>query len=334
MDIEDPRQLIGWLRATGRIAADEEPRIATLSGGVSNRTVLVERQAEAWVLKQALATLRVATEWHCSPERVHREALGLRWLERLAPAGSITPLLFEDHEHHVLAMRAVPRPHVNLKDALLAGDFDDAHLAALGELLGAIHAASRAVGPAALAEFADRSFFVELRLEPYYRYTAANVAAAGPFLAALERDLDAAPRVLVHGDYSPKNVLVRSGRLVLLDHEVIHLGDGAFDVGFALAHLISKAHHLPALRERFARGARGFWSAYAAASGEVAREAGFAGRAARHGLACLLARVAGRSPIEYLTSAERAAQRRAALALMAAPPDDPAALVDRFLERI
>nr|MBA3847108.1 phosphotransferase [Planctomycetota bacterium] len=283
MDIEDPRQLVAWLRATGRIAADEQPRIETLSGGVSNRTVLVERQAEAWVLKQALGRLRVAAEWHCSPERVHREALGLRWLERLAPAGSITPLLFEDREHHVLAMRAVPRPHVNLKDALMAGEFDDAQLPALGDLLGAIHRASRAAGPAELAEFADRTFFVELRLEPYYRSTAASVPASAPFLAELERALAAAPPVLVHGDFSPKNVLVRSGRLVLLDHEVIHLGDGAFDVGFALAHLISKAHHLPALRQRFARGARAFWTAYANASGEIAREAGFAERAARHG---------------------------------------------------
>ena len=67
---------------------------------------------------------------------------------------------------------------------------------------------------------------------------------------------------LVHGDYSPKNILVRDGRLVLLDHEVIHFGEPAFDLGFAMAHLLSKAHHLPRFRDEFAEATEIFWSSY------------------------------------------------------------------------
>jgi 5-methylthioribose kinase len=68
--------------------------VSVLAGGVSNRTVLVERTAsgEGWVVKQALPKLRVATEWLSDPERIHQEALGLRWLSELAPPGAITPL--------------------------------------------------------------------------------------------------------------------------------------------------------------------------------------------------------------------------------------------------
>src|SRR5205823_8859415 len=92
LDIEQPDALVAYLRRSGRIGPDECPRVRVLAGGVSNRTVLVERRApaghaEAWVLKQALPKLRVPVDWFSSPARIHREALGLRWLARLAPPG-------------------------------------------------------------------------------------------------------------------------------------------------------------------------------------------------------------------------------------------------------
>ena len=91
---------------------------------------------------------------------------------------------------------------------------------------------------------------------------------------------------LVHGDFSPKNVLVHDDRLILLDHEVIHWGDPAFDVGFALTHLLSKAHHLPAHRERFTRAARRFWSAYEAAVPSTTEDQLGTLRGGTHAAAC------------------------------------------------
>src|SRR3954452_12628274 len=122
LDIEQPGALTAYLRATDRIPADESPRTEILQGGVSNRTVLVARPTgESWVVKQALAKLRVATEWLSDPRRIGREALGLTYLAEIAPPGAITPLVFEDPAHHLLAMQAVPQPHDNWKTLLLAG---------------------------------------------------------------------------------------------------------------------------------------------------------------------------------------------------------------------
>src|SRR5262245_19543825 len=116
LDIEQPDQLLAYLRNTGRIKPAEQPTLQLLSGGVSNRTVLIERPSgERWVMKQALAKLRVAVDWFSSPERIHREAAGLRWLTELAPPDTIPTLLFEDHNYHLLAMQAVPYPHDNWK---------------------------------------------------------------------------------------------------------------------------------------------------------------------------------------------------------------------------
>lgn len=331
IDIEDHAQLAGYLRRSGVLAADQAIEAATLAGGVSNRTVLVGLPGgERWVLKQALAKLRVAADWFSDPARIGREALGLRWMAELAPPGTAPQLVFEDAERQIIAMQAVAEPHENWKSMLLRGELRDGHVDQFATLLGTFHrrAASRAAELAPI--FADQLFFETLRLDPYYRSSAAAVPAAAPFIGALIAETQAQRHTLVHGDYSPKNVLVHADRLVLLDYEVIHWGDPAFDLGFALTHLLSKAHHLPALRRPFAAAARRFWRTYMA----LARD-GFGAlepRAARHTLACLLARVDGRSPLEYLHATERARQRAVVLTLIDNPPSHIPLLIDRFVE--
>lgn len=335
LDIEDPEALIGYLRRAGRIGAAETPRVRVLQGGVSNRTVAVERASgEAWVLKQALSKLRVPVDWFSSPERVEREALGLKWLARLAPPGSITPLLFEDRERHLLAMEAVPQPHENWKTVLLAGRIELAHFRQFASLLAAVHREGARRRAELEPVFADRSFFESLRLEPYYSYSAQQTSAAADFLNALVADTLARRVTLVHGDFSPKNILIHRGRLVLLDHEVIHFGDPAFDIGFSMTHFLSKAHHLPARSREFTAAAGEYWRAYLDDLGAPDWAADLEPRAVRHTLGCLLARVVGRSPLEYLDPGERARQREAVIAFISAPPRRIPDLIRTFEERL
>ena len=335
LDIEQPEALLAYLRASGRIGPDEQPGLRPLTGGVSSRVVLVERSPPGpdWVLKQALPKLRVAVDWFSSPERMRREAVALRWMAELAPPASVPALLWEEPDVHLLAMTAVPQPHTNWKLALLQGRGLE-HAAAFGGLLGTTHRRAwerrEELGPI----FSDRSFFESLRLEPYYRYTAMQVPEASPFLEALIADTAGRSETLVHGDYSPKNILVHDGRLVVLDHEVAHFGDPAFDVGFSTTHLLSKANHLPTLREAFARAADDSWRAYRREVDGTEFSRALEARAVRHTLACLLARVKGRSPLEYLDEPARRRQQRAVLALMAAPPREMPALGAAWLERL
>jgi len=329
VDIEQPEDLVAYLRAKSRIGPRELVTIETLAGGVSNRTVRVTRpEGDSWVLKQALSKLRVATDWYCDPARIHREADGLRALAALVP-GRVPAFVFEDDDAHVIAMRAVAAPHTNFKTLLLTAPPDPALIAAFGALLGRIHAAAREQAATLAPRFTDTRFFEALRLEPYYAYTATKAPEATTFLHALIAETRLRSETLVHGDYSPKNVLVHDGQLVLLDFEVIHWGDPAFDVGFGLTHLLSKAHHRPALRPEFLGVARTFWRAYRDADGFADEE-----RAVQHTLACLLARAVGRSPLEYLDAAERARQRHAVGELLAAPPDSIDNLVTAFMEAL
>jgi aminoglycoside phosphotransferase (APT) family kinase protein len=323
VDIEDPKQLMAYLAAHGFDTADAKVRC--LEGGVSNKTMYVGL-SDGWeiVLKQALVRLRVPTEWLSPPERVHREALGLRWLGNVEPEGSVPRFLFEDFDQHILAMTAVPQPHTNWKDDLMAGVVDTSLFIQAARLLGSIHRLSNRGGiPEA---FADTGYFDSLRVEPYYSYAAQQAPEAAPFLAELSREALTRKEGIVHGDFSPKNFLVHAGRLNLLDHEVIHLGDPAFDIGFVMAHFLSKAHHFPQYRNKLMTGVRCFLDTLAS---EVPLQE-WENRAVAHTLGCLLARVAGRSQLGYLSAEEKQRQREVVIALMQNPPRSLPQAADQF----
>lgn len=309
MDIEEHPQLVKWLRSRSLID-DHAPDCENLTGGVSNKTVLVTSSSGSIVVKQALSELRVATSWTCSPERIHREGLGLRVLKSVLPSGATPNWLAEDETDHILVMSAIPKPHINWKSLLFKGQSETGQIDQFAALLAAIHTAHITE---AMAPFHDTRFFEDLRLSPYYGYTASRVAESATFLHDLTEETRQQTDHLVHGDYSPKNVLVHNGQLILLDHEVMHVGDPAFDIGFAMTHLLSKAHHLTPHRRIFVNAAHQFWSRYAT---QTDADRDLAERAARHTLACLLARVSGQSPLEYLSAQEQQRQKAVCLEIM------------------
>lgn len=335
LNIERRPGLLAYLRDHGLISPQEEPVTEVLTGGVSNRTVLLRRETgEAWVLKQALERLRVEVDWFSRPERIRQEALGLRWLGRLLPPGSVPALIFEDPSEHLLVMQAVPQPSTNWKVMLLGGHVNADHIVQFARVLSQIHARGYEERASLRAAFADVSFFESLRVEPYYQYTASRVAAARPFVEALVESTRRHRVTLVHGDFSPKNILIHQDRLILLDHEVIHFGDPAFDVGFSMTHLLSKAHYRPDTRRLFREAAVLYWRTYVDGIPDVPWKPSLRSRAVRHTLGCLLARVEGRSPLEYLGAEARRRQTAAAVALMEDAPASMETLIDAFLTRI
>lgn len=335
VDIERPDELTEYLRSSGRIAADESPTIRVLAGGVSNKTVHVRREnGEEWVLKQALPKLRVKVDWFSDPSRIRREAEGLRWLNEAVPG--ITPrLLFEDPDRYLLAMEAVPQPHANYKQLLMTDRLEDLHFERDAQFFGRlsrIHRRGYELRDDTSRRFADRTFFESLRIEPYYLYTASQEPEAADFLHNLVADTRSRLLTVVHGDFSPKNILVRgdTGDMVLLDHEVIHFGDPSFDVGFALTHLLSKANHRAMDHPGMSCKASSGWNGYRGCVKDMPWVSDLQSFVIRHTLACLLARVSGRSPLEYLTEEQRQKQRLASLAMMETLPRNVSQMCKMF----
>ena len=334
-DIEDFDGLRDYLTTRGYIKSGETVSFTNLRGGVSNRTVKVAwTDGRGWVLKQALAKLRVDVDWFSSPERIGVEAKALRCLNRLAPPGTTPAFIFEDLTQHLMGMEAIPEEHENWKNVLLSGRIISDHFEQFGLLLGAIHRRSSEAISEVRQLFSDTTYFENLRLEPYYLYAARNTEEASGFLNALAQETVLHKDCLVHGDFSPKNTLIYQNKLILLDYEVVHVGDPGFDLGFALTHFLSKAHHLPTERYRLACAAELFWQVYREEIAQLNWAKELEQRVVRHTLGCLLARVAGKSPLEYLTSAEMIRQRDAVLALMREPPASVPKLIAEFIRKI
>ncbi|MEP6715299.1 MAG: phosphotransferase [Terriglobia bacterium] len=298
----------------------------SLGGGVSNTVILVEGTGFRGVIKQSLGQLRVEEEWLSSRARVLREAAAMRWLSSRISRGRIPAILVDDPSEFAILMEAAPRTAAMWKTSLLRGYLEPSVAVAVGELLASVISVSWN-NPEAERPFHDQTVFEELRVDPYYRFTSGrHPEVAHYFLDLIERS--ATRRVsLVHGDFSPKNLLIDGGEVWAIDWEVVHFGDPAFDVAFLWTHLLLKSIYLPRHAATFAALAEAFTRALRAG---LPPAAGWVCDAAlEHLPALLLARVDGKSPAEYLDADMRNSARALALALMR----EPARSVGEIFER-
>lgn len=294
----------------GLARAGEPIEFEALSGGVSSDIWVVRTADRPFVVKRALEQLKVDADWHAPLARVASEAAWLEYAGAVVP-GSCPRVLAFDAETFTMALEYLdPAEHRNWKSELLAGRVDPGVAASVASRLGRVHAAS--AGDTALAaRFDHADLFESLRIEPYLVRTGAAVPEAREQLAEIAQSLRATRVGLVHGDVSPKNILI-GAEPVFLDAECATWGDPAFDAAFCLTHLVLKRIHLAAQGAALRASARAFQDAYLA---EVDWEDPDAAsrRIDRIVPALLLARVAGASPVEYLDEGNRARVRSLAI---------------------
>lgn len=258
---------------------------------------MVEEAGRRFVVKRALAKLRVRDDWFADTGRSRVEQAYLRVAGALVP-DSVPRILFAAPEAGWFAMEYLGDGFTNWKTQLLSGTADVKASQRAGEVMGMIHRATW--GDADLArEFDTGENFHQLRLEPYLETTARRVPdLAAPLMAEAAR-LRSTALALVHGDFSPKNILLTPDRLVLLDAEVGWFGDPVFDAAFLLNHFFLKALFHYDRPEAMLESARIYWAAYSNALGTHS-DAGMEARAVRLVLCLMLARIHGKSPVEYL----------------------------------
>ena len=289
-----------------------------LTGGVSSDIWRIDTENGAVCAKRALSKLRVNADWYAPVERNLYEARWLHVAQQACPDSS--PKLLGQHpELGVLVMQYLDPDHCRVwKQELRAGHADANTAHAMGQVLSKIH--SHAAKNSHLAsEFPTDNIFFEIRLAPYLLATAQRHPALAPALEALVSQTQRHAKTLVHGDVSPKNILLGPQGPLLLDAECATWSDPAFDLAFCLNHLLLKCLWTPASISDFLQCFEVLTTSYLT-SVDWERPSDLEARAARLLPGLLLARVDGKSPVEYVTQEhQREHVRRVASTLLLKP---------------
>lgn len=325
--------ILGALRRLRLVGPEETPNLVRLTGGVSSDIYRVDRAGGPICVKRALPKLRVEEDWRAPIDRNQYEAEWMRVVMEAAPT-AVPALLGEDREAGLFAMEYLqPDEYPLWKAQLLDGLADEETARQVGDTLASIHAAT--ANDRRLADrFASDENFRLLRLDPYLGTAARRHPDVAGALDQLATTTARTKRVLVHGDVSPKNILVGPEGPVFLDAECAWYGEPAFDLAFCLNHLMLKGLWRPDIAGRYLGCFTSLYEAYlAGVTWEDQR--GVEVRAAHLLPGLFLARVDGKSPVEYITEEiDKNHVREAAKALLHVPVDELSAVRDAWAREI
>jgi len=298
----------------------------SLAGGVSSDVWRVDVDDRSVCVKRALPQLKVAGDWFAPIERSHWEAAWTRRAGEIEPS-AVCRLLGADEARHAIVLEWLdPAANPVWKASLMDGSIDAAVAGEVGRRLARLHAG---FVPFTTEFVAAEPLFDALRVAPYLTTLTTRHPAVADAITQLADGLAASRVTVIHGDVSPKNILVGPHGPVLLDAECASPGDPAFDLAFCANHLLLKAVWRPAWADRFVAA---FDALVAGYSATVSWEPPSAveQRVVRLLPALALARVDGLSPVEYLSADDRVRVRAMALDLLAAPAGSLAELGDRW----
>jgi aminoglycoside phosphotransferase (APT) family kinase protein len=288
--------VLDYLRQRGWI--DNAPAYAdVLSGGVSNQVVRITTSQRCFVLKQSRPQLRTRDAWFSDLDRIYREQEVMQALHPFLP-GVVPKVLYVDRPNYVYAMSHAPLAAKVWKTELLDGQIDLDLGKKVGQALGRIHQVS-AQNAKGFEAFRDHNVYVQLRVDPFYRRVQERRPECAAAIEPIIQDMLTLKEALCHGDYTPKNILVHGSSFTLVDYETAHLGDPTMDLGLFLTHLTLKAVRAPSRSAELIALMRAFWQSYCGVVRFCARQE-LERRGVRHLCVCLLARIDGTSPVDYL----------------------------------
>lgn len=299
-----PADFLEMLRRDG-VLRHADATFTALADGVSSQIYQVDDGPDCFVVKRALPQLRVKDHWAADVGRNRYEQLYIEYVARFLPR-AVPRLRPGARDRGYFAMECLGPEFRSWKKMLMRGETCTEHALEAAAVLGRIHAQSAGDAQAERL-FRSTANFMELRIDPYLLTTGSRHPELRHAFAAEAQRLASVRQCLVHGDFSPKNIMISNSRLVLLDCEVAWYGDPAFDLAFLLTHLMLKGlYHSPRL-PGFELLCRAFWQRYLEQAGSAIDCGALEPRVARLLLMLLLARIDGKSPVEYLTDPHKVA---------------------------
>lgn len=304
------------LIASGIISTQAE--LIPLQGGVSSDIYLVIDDGKKLVVKQALEKLKVTEDWRADISRNKFELRYLQYVNRFLP-DCVPTVLDGNEDSGFFTMEFLGDDFKNLKTEFLEGHINEKAVYRVIDALATIHKKSKN-DESVKRTFDSTENFIELRVSPYFLFLRTKFPELSQLIDEKCERLIAKRYCLVHGDFSPKNILINNDRSVLLDCEVAWYGNPAFDMAFFLNHLLLKGIYLK--NNEFFELSKKILSLYTEKFEDISADI----------LdllpMLLLARVAGKSPAEYLDQETKDKIKPVAISFIKSVPSDLGTLIN------
>jgi 5-methylthioribose kinase len=316
VDSNEAMYVLSLLAETG-IEPHINGKVRRILGGISSDVWLLDcslgNSVKRYVVKQPLATLRVKKDWQAPLQRARYEYLWLKMAAQVS-ALSVPRICYFDEKKPLLVTQYIDILEADVwQRQLFAGNYDISFTHTLGAEIAHFHRHT-AFDESYAEQFDSSKILRATRIEPYIFSLIDIYPELHGRLTDIGESVLANRIAVIHGDLSPKNILCRDSSPIFLDAECACYADPAFDVAFCLNHLLIKFYRLG--NAKFILLARALATAYLREVSWEDRNK-LERRIARLIPVMMLARIDGKSTLNYLNDFHKQKIREKALSLLA-----------------
>ncbi len=289
--------------------------VEPLKGGVSCEIYKVDTTTNSYCIKKALKKLRVEKDWYADPIRSYYEYLWLKKTKKILPSSIPEVISYNRMKNYLIIEYLNMSRYSNLKEDLLKGKVDLDNLNKIAKKLLYIHKNLKSNYNKKI--FQTHNFnFIKLRINPYLLELNKTYPELKKYINETVNLLRNNQHTVIHADFTPKNILVSKNKQIILDAETANYGDPSFDIVSLINHLIIKLLFVNKNKKNFVLALKKIFNTYHSnVTWEEKQD--IIKRSLTLLPLMMLARVDGKSPVEYIkNNNEKNKLRRIALDLI------------------
>ena len=281
-----------------KINNDQIIDFTRMEGGVSSEVYKVKTSNKTYCVKRSLAKLLVKKEWFADKKRLKYEYYWLKHCKKIIPNNIPNIITFSEKKDYLVLEFFDQNKFTTLKHLLFKKKINLNLIKNISKNLFKIHNKSKNTS---IKKKFSKNFknFYDLRLDAYFNEVKRVHPNLKNHINKINRNYIKNSTTLVHGDFSPKNILTDNRSIKFIDAETCNFGDPVFDVVFFNNHLLIKSIIIPEKKNEFLECYKLFFNTYIKLL-KGHEKFNFISRCIDMIPIMLIARIDGKSPVEYV----------------------------------
>ena len=271
-----------------------------LEGGVSSEVYYVKTNKSDYCIKRSLKKLLVKKNWIANTNRIKYEYLWLKHCKKIISRNIPKTFEFDNKKKYIVMEYLNDSKYKTLKQLYFNKVVNIKTIKLISKHLYKIHSSSKNLKTKKIFDGNNNNFY-DLRLDPYFNEVGRIYPKYKKYIKNINKNYFENSSTLVHGDFSPKNILIGKNKIIYLDAECCNFGDPVFDLVFFTNHLLIKSIFIKDKSQEFIKSYIIFYKEYLN-NLNLKNYKSYINRIIEMTPIMLLARIDGKSPVEYLNS--------------------------------